>query len=436
MTTAFRNARVFKYRNGRRRRLVATATLVAGAALASMPAHAFLNDLIGVGVELGGKLLGAGVDKAKESLKDPEEEARQKQAAQEQQLKAFNSAVAAVEDRTDLSALQKERAVRQLHKQFDLVNRIAAMEEQAQARRKAQRDRIFTAEGMLDTVGNAAVSAASTRIALARADGMVAAGIPQAQTKSVLNQVDAGAASETADQTRRMLAMSAAASSGSTTEPPTAQPKGSEGDAPSQVPSVDVATEGQPAADTEVPVTTEAPPAPPVTAFTPDLAKKVALVFVGAPKAQKSLTGHLTSLGHQVVEDAASADVVYRIEGEYLVPESRQYSGTRQSFGEILDAEAIGWQPEKKMAGTFGAGIAKFMLAVGKAQGAQVPSELQGGPSDHLKQVVLLVVSREPKEGKPTRVSFSREASSPEVQAVPLVRDTYADMLAQLGVAQ
>ena len=91
---------------------------------------------------------------------------------------------------------------------------------------------------------------------------------------------------------------------------------------------------------------------------------------------------------------------------------------------------------ERKIAGAIGTGMAKFMLALGKAQGAQIPKELEGGNPDHLKQEVLLVISREPKVGRPTRASFSKEVLSSDVQAVAMVLDTYTEMLIQLGVKE
>lgn len=402
------------------------------ALLAATPAHAFLNELIGAGVEVGGKLLGAGIDKVKDSMKDHEAEARQKKEAQDKQLNAFNEAVARVEERTDLTPLQKERAVRRVQQQFDFANRIAALDEQTQAHRKAQRDRMFTAEGMLDTVGNAAVGAASTRIALAKADAMVAAGVPQAQTRNVFSQIDAAAVNDAREKTQRVLAMAAVSTvESAAAQLPTAQVSDDEAAAR---PPVAVSSENQAlihaATATEVRVAASLP----MTAFTPDLERKISLIFVGAPKTQDALRARLVAMGHQVVEDVSVADVIYRIEGEYVVPEGKQFSGTRQSFGEILDAKAIAWQPERKMAGTIGAGVTKFMFALGKAQGAQIPKELEVGNSDSLKQDVLLVISREPKDGKATRASVSRVASSPDVQAVPMVLATYAELLEQLGV--
>lgn len=402
------------------------------ALLAAMPAHAFLNELVGAGVAVGGKLLGAGVDKLKDSMKDQEAEAKQKKDAQGQQLKEFNESVARIEERSDLSPLQKEREVRQMRKQFDFVNLIAALDEQAQAHRRAQRDRLFTAEGMLDTVGNAAVGAASTRIVLAKADAMVAAGVPQAQTRSVLGQIDASAVGAAREKTQQVLTLIpvAAAIVGSAEQPAARAAN----NVAASLPSEEAPAKAEASSEaTAAPVLDSAPPVV-LTAFSPDLERKLSLIFVGAPKTQETLRTRLVALGHHVVEDASLADVVYRIEGEYVVPEGKQYSGTRQGFGEILDAEALDWQPDRKMTGTIGAGLSKFMLALGKAQGAQIPKELEGGSVGQLKQGVLLVISREPKNGKTSRASFSRDAVSTDVQAVPLVLATYAELLDQLGL--
>jgi hypothetical protein len=388
----------------------------------TLPAHAFLNDLIGAGINLGGKLLGAGIDKVKDSMRDPEAEAKQKAEAEKQQEQAYNDKLRQIEERTDLTPLQKEQAVRALNRTVEFGARIAQMQEHADAQHRAQRDQLFTPAGLLGATAEAAVAGASTRIVLARADSLMKSGVPQAQTREVLNQVDSGVSRMPSATTLVVGAVTVAAVVDAMNEKPAQDPV--------------TAKEAEAQAVQKAPGSVAAPA---VNAFSPDLGKRIAVEFIDAPKTEQGIRERLTALGHQVSLDPQAAEVVYKIEGVFFVPESQQYTGTSQSFGRILEGESYTWTPERKIMGSIGVGVTKLFLAVGKAQGAStLPPELEQGVAtagDSIRQSVLLVIAREPKSGQATRVAFDREVKTgTTVQATVMVKATLADMLAQLGI--
>ncbi|MDV7390858.1 hypothetical protein RZS08_05870 [Arthrospira platensis SPKY1] len=387
------------------------------------PAHAFLNELIGAGVQVGGKLIGAGIDKARDSMRDHEAEAREKEAAQAKQVQAYKDAVAKIEVQTNLTPLQKERAVRQIKKQFEMVEKIQNLEAQAEANRRAQRDRLFTAEGMVGLAGDAAVGAASTRIVLAQADAMVKAGIPQAQTKSALEQADRNMAAQKAlDHTREVLE-AAGQVVATYVEQPSALP-----DAPEVVEfSSEIVVEQVAAAQAAA----EEGEHNRGTAFDPDLGRPIAFEFVGSDSLQQQWRDKLMALGHQVV-DPNQAEVVYRIEGEYWVPDTSLFKGTHQNVATILD-DRFSWKPEKKTSGAISVGFNRFLLAAAKAQGGQIPPELQNHNFEAFRQNVLIVVSRTPKEGPTTRFAVEREVRSDQVQAQSMAKDAYEEVSKTLG---
>lgn len=417
--------------------------LIAMAMLVTVtPSHAFLGDLIGAGVNAGAKLLGAGIDKAKDGLKDHEAEARKKQEAEAAQLKNFEEAVSKIEGRSDMTQLQKEKAVRTVRKQFEMVTTITKMQEQAEAQGRAERDKLFTAEGLVGVAAGVAVDAASTRAVFAQADAMVKAGIPQARTREVFARVDGAAVQAAQDRTRQVLATAAVTAVAEALAPKEVTAAANVSTAASDVP-VHRAVQGQAEltgteADEAPPAERVAGPAPTTAnAFSPDLGRRIALDFVGSPRLQQELASKLQALGHEVVAKA-DADVVYRIEGEYQALENRQSSGVTHDLGAILESDTFAWKPQSKISGSVGSGVSKLLFAIGQAQGAQIPRELrdahQQANSGTLKQSVLLVISREPREGSASRAAFSREASSQEVVAVGLAKQVYQLMVTELGV--
>lgn len=391
--------------------------------IGASPAHAFLNELIGAGVQVGGKLIGAGIDKAKDSLRDHEAEAREKEAAQAKQVQAYNDAVAKIEAQDNLTPFQKERAVRQIKKQFEMVEKIQNLEAQAEASRRAQRDRLFTAEGMVGLAGDAAIGAASTRIVLAQADAMVKAGIPQAQTKSALEQVDRNMATQQmTGHTREVLAAAGQAMMSNIEK---AKPL------PSITEQAEFSSEVVIEQAEALKVAALEAERNRGTAFDPDLGRPIAIEFVGSDELQKQWRDKLIALGHQVVEPS-QADVVYRIEGEYWVPDTSLFKGTHQNVATILD-NRFSWKPEKKTSGAISVGFNKFLLAASKAQGGQIPPELQNHNFEAFRQNVLIVVSRTPKAGPTTRFAVEREVRADQVQAQSMTKDAYEELSKTLG---
>jgi hypothetical protein len=406
------------------------------------PSHAFLGDLIGAGVNAGAKLLGAGIDKAKDGLKDHEAEARKKQEAEAAQLQNFKEAVSKIESRSDMTQLQKEKAVRAVRKQFEMVTTITRMQEQAEAQRRAERDKLFTAEGLVGVAAGVAIDAASTRAVFAQADAMVKAGVPQARTREVFASVDGASVQAAQDRTRQVLASTAVAAVADALLPKEATTAANISTVAADVPAQQIAESKAELKGTEadeVPPTerAQASPVASANAFSPDRGRKIALDFVGSPRLQQELASKLQALGHEVVAKA-EAEVVYRIEGEYQAQENRQLSGVTHDLGAILESDAFAWKPQSKISGTVGSGVSKLLLAIGQAQGAQIPRELrdahQQANSGALKQSVLLVISREPREGSGSRAAFSREASSQDVVAVGLAKQVYQLMVNELGL--
>ena len=62
----------------------------------------------------------------------------------------------------------------------------------------------------------------------------------------------------------------------------------------------------------------------PGDAFSPDLGRKLYVEFVGSPKETQRLRELLAWRGHTIVAGKEEAEVAYLIEGEYVVPETRQ----------------------------------------------------------------------------------------------------------------
>ncbi|MGC9008834.1 MAG: hypothetical protein ACP5IY_07175 [Halothiobacillaceae bacterium] len=79
-------------------------------------AHAFgLGDIVNIGIQAGTKVIesavDAGIDKVKESMRDPEAEAREKAEKERQIAEAFKKQVDEIEARSDLRPIDRERLI-------------------------------------------------------------------------------------------------------------------------------------------------------------------------------------------------------------------------------------------------------------------------------------------------------------------------------------
>lgn len=423
-------------------------TIVATAIVAScflpLTAHAFLGEIIGVGINVGSKLIGAGIDKAKDAMRDHEAEAKKKKEEQDKQLLAYNASIDAIEGKTDMGHLQKEKAVMRVNKQFEMVQGIARLQEQAAAMRRAENDKLFTAGGLLGVVGDAAAGAAGTRMALAQADVMVKAGIPQMQTKAAFARLDATDMGALQARSRSVVAGVDAVVKQGAALLPTAQ-----GAMPAVEQAANALAQMQPAdvlpvgaaataqatevgdSGTATPASGAAHIAVVANAFTPDLGLKIGLAFEGAPKKLRDIKAALSAQGHQLVEDLNLADVVYRFEGDYVVKENKQHSGIEKNLGSILDDDAFAWSPEKKMLGGIGSSLGKVFMAVAQSQGKNV--QLPEAPA--MEQTVVLLVAREPKDGKSSRISAISVVRNDQAMPKELAKRAYDELMGKLGLS-
>lgn len=352
--------------------------LALGIAAPASDAHAFgIGDLVSIGIQAGGKVIGAavdaGIDKAKDAMRDPEAEAAKKREEERRVAERFQKDQAAIEARQDLSPLQRERLSLMLKKQFEQMQQFKQFVEMAEARQTAERDQIFTGAGLLGVVGEAAVNTPSVAVARAdamahspiyraqvraqseavfrQADAAVAAGIPQAQSRVVLAQADVlaksgipQAGSKQADVERGTeVAAAVAGTNNQGTGQPVPQAAGKTGALPV---SENMKTGGAP------------------DAFSPDLGKKIYAEFVDSSTQTKKLRDALVARGHVLADKREDADVVYLIEGEYVVPENKQYQGVRVSAGNLLETpDKPIPEPEKKLMGSLGSGVASYFWA-------------------------------------------------------------------------
>lgn len=408
---------------------VAAATI---ALIGIQPAHALgLGGFWGVVIDAGAKLGGAAVDMAvdgvKDALRDPDAEAAKKREEERKVAEAFTKAQQEIDGRKDLTPLQRERLSLSLVKQYQQVQHFQRFVEEAEARQKAERDKLFTTAGLLGLATDAAANVASTRVAMAQADAMVKAGIPQAQARESIAQADAKVAAGIPQRQAKAAlekvdeAMRAGVPQQALVEE--TSPANRQVTLPEAVATVPAG---------RGPVTTM--PAPGVDAFIPDRGKRLHVEFIGSPSLTAFVRQVLAERGHTLVEQADQAEVAYRIEGEFAVPENKQYDGISMDIGRFLESPQPVKSPEKKLMGSITGGLKKFLLVASVAQGANVPAEAVPRDINEHKQELLLVIARQPLEGAETRVSAVKTASAKEMQATSLAREAMADLFSRVGL--
>ncbi len=428
--------------------------LLLAASFVSLPAHAFgIGDLMSIGIRAGGEILGAaidkGVDAVKESLRDPEAEAREKAEKERQLAERMQQQIDEIEAMPNLRPIERERLVLQLKKSWQMAKEMQALVERAEAQQKAERDKLLSFGGIAGSIGRAAMSSPSMVMAQANmmvhdpvwraqqrayneavfreANAQVAAGIPQAKAQLALAQADllqktgqpqadaqaALAIAETQTQQRQAEGERIADATGET-----APPAPNAADKPESGTAMDAGTPPAPAA--------AAPIEAPVDAFSPDQGKALYVEFVDSPTETRRLREWLASRGHRLAETREEADIVYLVEGEFAIPESKLHEGLAKSFGALLEnpGQAID-SPAKKTMGSIGLGLSRLMLA---AAGAQAP-QVQG-----YKQEALIVIARQPKGGKETRASAIETAQGEAIEAVRLAKAAKEALYRDLGL--
>lgn len=422
--------------------------LVAGVAAFAPNAYAFgIGDIVSFGIQAGGKVIGAavdaGIDKAKDAMRDPEAEAVKMQEEERRVAEQFQKAQAAIEVRHDLSPLQRERLSLTLKKQYAQMHQFKQFVEMAEARQKAERNQIFTGAGLLGVVGDAAINTPS--VALARADAMahspiyraqmrtqseaafrqadaaVAAGIPQAQSRAALAQADAVTKGGIPLMELKEILRPADVERG-------AEMAEAAGMSSPSAPQAGGKAETQPVSENKA---TGAA----ADAFSPDIGKKIYVEFQDSPTQTRKLRDALVARGHALADKREDADVVYLIDGEYVVPENKQYQGVRLSAGNLLEnPDKLIPVPEKKLMGSIGSGVGTLFLVMAAAQGAKVPQGAMPKEQTGFSQEALLVIARQPKNGAETRLSVMKNTDSLVMAGASLVKDADEEMLVRLGI--
>jgi len=364
-----------------------------GFCLLTPPAHAELfGDLIGIGVQVGGKLTGAAIDKMTE--KSPEELAQEREERDRQMAAQMERDLATIEAQPNLRPIDRERLILKYREMYAKNKDFEEFLKRSDAQKRAERDKLFTAGGLTGVVGNAAANQAGTHVALKEAD--LAANDPAAyknmqkaqEAQNVANTLSA------AEKTAEILS----------------QP----GEQPAS--AVVAATHNG-----DIPATGDA--------FAPDMGKKIWIKFEGSSEQTEQFRKALVERGHVLAESQDSAEVTYLVQGEYSIPDTGLYNGMIVPVGKILDnpSEEI-TPPEKKTSGSIKRGLSTFMLV---AAGQQVPKEAQ---DNRYRQKVLLVLARQPKDGKETRVSVVSTTESEKIEATVLAKKSLDDMQSLLGI--
>lgn len=437
------------------KRTVVLSTIVG--LIAANPAHAFgVGDLIGIGLRAGAELAGAAVSKAvdsvKESMRDPEAEAKAKAEQERKLAEAFQKQVEQIEAERNLRPIDRERLILKLRRQQQWAQQVQAMAEAAEARQKAERDKIFTTSGFLGVVADATMSSPSAVVAqaklmtenplwraqqrlnneiiFAQANAQVAAGIPQAKAKVVLAQADMlqqTGAQKAATQAVVEAAKEMAQAGTDINEAAVAIESASD--------AADVARPRLERSTVTSESTAAAVQAEP-NAFTPDLGRRIFIEFVGSSEETSKLRQRLAANGHRVVETKEDADVVYIVEGEFSIPETKNHEGMTLAFGNLLQSPDRAIEPPaKKITGTLSQGLSRFLLGAAAAQGQPAPAgavQKSGG----YQQEALLVIARQPKDGKETRHSVFKSANSESIMAATLAQELVGELYVALGIEQ
>jgi len=376
-----------------------------------------------------------------------------------------------IEARTELRPIDRERLVLQLKHMWKQSEEMRAFAERAEEQQKAERSKLLTVGGIAGVVGQAALNSPGIAVAQAdlmtrnsawraeqrlnaqatirQADMQVAAGIPQAKTKIALAQADvlndtgamqAGnrAVLDNVDElsrvqqaTREADAAKQVASDGAGHEPDAATP-----DTPIATPEVTTHAVGGAPIEVAGNATVVAhadgdaghEPAPEPDAFSPDLGRFVWIEFEGSPTETATLRQKLRARGHTLTDDRTSAEVAYLLQGEFSIPETKLHDGLTVDAGGLLENPSqMIERPSKKMTGAISSGLGRFMLA---AAGASAPAAQDGGYA----QRALLVVARQPKGSKETRVSGVQRAQGDSIEATRLAKAALQDMYRLLGI--
>lgn len=447
-------------------------TLTLAAALGTTAnAHAFLGSLVSIGIQAGGELVraagGAAVDAVKDSMRDPEAEARKKAENERKLALQMQKQIDEIDARTELRPIDRERLILQLKHMWKQSSEMQAFVERAEEQQKAERSQLLTVGGIAGVVGQAALNSTgmvvaqanlatknpvwraeqrlNTQAVLRQADMQVAAGVPQAKTRLVLAQADAlndtGAmqagnravmdnmhelsrlqhAAHEANAVKQATLDAAALEPGPSDAliaPPEAPPQAASG--------TPVEVSGSVALDAQADGRAEPEHEP--DAFSPDLGRVVWIEFEGSPTETATLRQLLQARGHTLTDDRDAAEVAYLFQGEFSIPETKLHDGLTVDAGGLLENPSQTVErPSRKTMGAISSGLGRFMLG---AAGAPAPAVQDGGYT----QRALLVIARQPKGGKETRVSVVQRAQGSSIEAARLAKAALQDMYLLLGI--
>lgn len=392
-----------------------------------------IADFVSAGISVVGKVGGAVIDKATED--SPEEMARKQEQQKLEREAKFNEVIAKIEERKDITPLEKEKLTRAAARSFGAAETISNLAVQQEIQRRAERDQMLSAGGIAGVVGNAAMNTPSA--VMARADVMVKAGIPQAQSRAAIEgandlmktgrpQAQSKGAVDAA-----MISMNGGTPSGSHV-PANIQVGGSVQDKAAAEASVKNAIEqnrteidkAKVAVDSAKPK--ELPTvAQPSNLTSLDRGRKVYVEFVGSQKLTDRLVNAFKSNGHQVVGSAAEADAIYQFDAEYAIAEEPNREGALVRVGQFVEKEeAIELKPKgasaKKM-------VTGFLFAM---SGREMPKQQESGL---YRQAALFVANRH-ADGKDMRVSARSSSDTYELAPMKLIDGVFADLLDLVGL--
>lgn len=419
-------------------------------------AHAFgLGDIVNIGIQAGGEIVraagGKAVDAIKDSMRDPEAEAREKAERERKLAEQMQKQIDEIEAIPNLRPIDRERLVLQLHQTWQASKDMQVLVERAEVQQKAERDKVLTMGGVASAIGKSALNTPS--VALSQADVMsknpiwrteqrmrneavfqqaqvqVDSGIPQAKAKVTLAQADtlrssgvqqAGSNEVIAKVEDIAKAERVAINVGAAVQ---VLPPSQEADSASKAKlesGNDITVNAEPIVSALA--TAEA------NAFSPDLGKRVWIEFEDAPTETVRLRKLLQERGHTVVPTKGEAEVVYLIQGEFVISETKMHDGLTISAGKLLEnPEQPIDPPSGKTMGTINAGLVRFLLA---AAGAKAPVSEAAG----YRQSMLLVIARQPISGKETRVSVVKKVNSETIEAAKLARVAREELYRILGI--
>lgn len=380
-------------------------------------ARAFgFGDIVSIGIQAVGKVGGAVIDKALEDSPEEKEVKRQKEKADREAQ--FHKEIAKIEERPDLSPLDKERLTRQVSSMFGLAETFSNLHAQQELQRIKQRDQVLTVGGIAGVVGNAALNSPS--VIMERADMAARSGLPQAQARGAIERADVMAKNGRQGQ----AAIEAVLQGGvQPSIPPGADGRIAEsingvvGQQPGEIHKAMAAIEA--AKPKELPSVPE-----PANLAALDKGRKIYVEFVAGQKLTERLQLAFRNSGHNVVDSASDAEVVYQFDGEYVINQTSNRPGLTERIGVYIDnphpIEAPKEQSSMKRA------VGGFLATM-----AGIPAKQ---PSATTYGQAALVVANRRFNGQDTRISALTKKESGALEHDLLIGSALKEIIGTVGI--